>query len=111
MTTDLIMQVNARTITTTTTAALEARNLNIANQVYIVDYYHYRLFTAAVSSIARTHDMLSRKYLLLLLRIAVVSSICTPRDDPFSEKQLPRNPKSKIVADSRFSDVFFTSRT
>ena len=39
MTTDLIMGVNVRT-TTTTTAALEARNLKTAYQVYIVDYYY-----------------------------------------------------------------------
>ena len=66
VTTDLIMRVNVRTATTTT-AALEARNLKTAYQVYIaiVDFY-YRLFTA-VSSIARAHDMLPRKYLLLLL--------------------------------------------
>ena len=67
MTTDLIMRVNVRTTTTTTTApaALEAPNLRTAYQVYIVDYYYYRLFTA-VSSIACAHDMLSRRYLLLL---------------------------------------------
>ena len=40
VTTDLIMRVNVRT---TTTAALEARNLKTAYQVYIVDYYCYRL--------------------------------------------------------------------
>ena len=41
MTTDLIiMRVNVRTTTTTATAALEARNLKTAYQVYIVDYYY-----------------------------------------------------------------------
>ena len=43
MTTDLIMRLNVRTTTTatsTTTAALEARNLKTAYQVYIVDYYY-----------------------------------------------------------------------
>ena len=64
MTTDLIMQVNVRT-TTTAAAALEARNLKTAYQVYIGDYCYYRLVTA-VSSIARAHNMLSRRYLLLL---------------------------------------------
>ena len=55
MTTDLILRVNVRITTTitTTAAALEARNLKTAYQVYIVDYY-YRIFTA-VSSIARAY--------------------------------------------------------
>ena len=63
MTTYLIMRISVRA-TTTTTAALEARNWKSAYQVYIVDYYIYRFFTA-VSSIARAHDMLSRRHLLL----------------------------------------------
>ena len=32
------MRVNVRTTTTTTAAALEARNLKTAYQVYVVDY-------------------------------------------------------------------------
>ena len=70
VTTDLIMRVDVRekkkknNNNNNKTVALEARNLKAAYQVYIVDYY-YRL-TTAVSSITHAHDMLSRRYLLLL---------------------------------------------
>ena len=56
MTTDLIMRVNVRT--TTTTAALGARNLKTAYQVYIVHNF-YRLFTA-VSSVARARHVVKK---------------------------------------------------
>ena len=70
------MRVKVRTITTPTTtptsAALEARNLKTA-------YLRYISLTTTI------------------LQVAAVSSISTPRVDPFSENELPRNPRSKIV--------------
>ena len=75
VTTDSIMRVNVRTITTpttTTSAAPEARNLKTA-------YLRYISLTTTIP------------------QVAAVSLISTPRVDPFSEKELPRNPRSKIV--------------
>ena len=47
---------------------------------------------------SRTHVVEDTCYYCYRL---LLSSISTPRVDPFSEKKLPRNPKSEIVADSR----------
>ena len=98
VTTNLIPRVNVRTPTTTTTAALEARNLKTANQVYYVDYY-YRFFTA-VPSIARTCYFHYR----LLLCHRLVRHVLSY----FRKKNCPgiQNPKSS----PQFADVFLTSR-
>ena len=106
---DLTMLVDVRT-TTTTTAALEARNFKTACQVYIVDYY-CRLCTV-VSSIARAHGMLSRRYLLLqqllLYRLLLCHRLVRHALARSRKKNCAgiQNPKSS----PRFSDVFLTSR-
>ena len=88
-------------------AALEARNLKTAYQVYIVDYY-CRSFTA-VSSIARAHDMLSRRYLLRYYRLLLCHRLVRHELTRSRKKNGPgiQNPKSS----PRFSDVFLNSRT
>ena len=82
---------------TRTTAALEARNLKTAYQVYIVDE-HYRFFNA-VSSIYRAHDMSSRRYILLLFYILLLChrivrhALTGPRNTPARESITQNRPR------------------